>query len=103
MLALMVELLVTTLTGAHFGAEADTFFVDEGNQPRLGQAFIVIDPTALGGMAVYNERIEALLSAMLAEEDVRLPGKRRFDLVAKADHDGIEITQATMDAIKALI
>ena len=102
MLALMVELLVTTLTGAHFGAEADTFFVDEGNQPRLGQAFIVIDPTALGGTAVYGERIEALLSAMLADEGVRLPGQRRVDLVARAEAGGIEVAQATLDAIGAL-
>ncbi|WP_029525079.1 Ldh family oxidoreductase [Polaromonas glacialis] len=102
MLALMVELLVTTLTGAHFGAEADTFFVDEGNQPRLGQAFIVIDPGALGGSAVYSERIEALLSAMLVDEGVRLPGQRRFDLMARADASGIDVAQATLDAIHAL-
>ena len=102
MLALMVELLVTTLTGAHFGAEADTFFVDEGNQPRLGQAFIVIDPAALGGAAVYGERIEALLAAMLVDEGVRLPGQRRFDLMARADASGIDVSQATLDAIKAL-
>ncbi|CDS50891.1 Malate dehydrogenase [Polaromonas sp. CG9_12] len=103
MLALMVELLVTTLTGAHFGAEADTFFVDDGNQPRLGQAFIVIDPTALGGTAVYSERIEALLSAMLVDEGVRLPGQRRFDLMARANASGIDVPQATLDAINALI
>ena len=103
MLALVVELLVTTLTGAHFGAEADTFFVDEGNQPRLGQAFIVIDPTALGGTVVYGERIEALLAAMLVDEGVRLPGQRRFDLVAKAGAQGnIEVPAATLDAIRAL-
>ena len=103
MLALMIELLVTTLTGAHFGAEADTFFVDEGNQPRLGQAFIVIDPTALGGATVYTERIEALLSAMLVDEGVRLPGQRRFDLMARADAGGIEVPEATIVAINALI
>lgn len=103
MLALIVELLVTTLTGAHFGAEADTFFEDEGNQPRLGQAFIVIDPGALGGTAVYAERIEALISAMLVDEGVRLPGQRRFDLLAKADAAaGIEVPAATFEAIAAL-
>ena len=102
MLALIVELLVTTLTGAHFGAEADTFFVAEGNQPRLGQAFIVIDPAALGGTAVYGERIEAVLSAMLVDEGVRLPGRRRFDLMATAQKSGIEVPQATLDAIRAL-
>ena len=34
MLALVVELLVTALIGAHFGFEASTFFEDAGNQPR---------------------------------------------------------------------
>lgn len=102
MLALVVELLVTTLTGAHFGAEADSFFVNEGNQPKLGQAFIVIDPNALGGSAVYSERIEALLSAMLAEEGVRLPGQRRADLIATAKTKGIEVPQSLLDAIRSL-
>jgi (2R)-3-sulfolactate dehydrogenase (NADP+) len=102
MLALVVELLVTTLTGAHFGAEADSFFVNEGNQPKLGQAFIVIDPNALGGSAVYSERIEALLSAMLADEGVRLPGQRRVDLIATAKTKGIEVPQSLLDAIRSL-
>ena len=102
MLALVVELLVTTLTGAHFGAEADSFFVNEGNQPKLGQAFIVIDPNALGGNAVYSERIEALLSAMLADEGVRLPGQRRADLIATAKTKGIEVPQSLLDAIRSL-
>ena len=49
MLALVVELLVTALTGAAMGFEASSFFVDEGNRPRIGQAFLVIDPDALAG------------------------------------------------------
>ena len=103
MLALVVELLVTTLTGAHFGAEADTFFVAQGNQPRLGQAFIAIDPGALAGSRVYAERIEALVAAMLVDEGVRLPGQRRFDAVAAARTSGFEVPQSMLDAIHALI
>ena len=49
MLALVVELLACALTGAAMGFEADSFFVDEGNRPRIGQAFLVIDPGALAG------------------------------------------------------
>jgi (2R)-3-sulfolactate dehydrogenase (NADP+) len=94
--------LVTTLTGAHFGAEADTFFKAEGNQPRLGQVFIVIDPEALGGQAVYSERIEALVLAMLADEGVRLPGQRRIQLLATAQQAGVDVPQSTWDAIRAL-
>jgi (2R)-3-sulfolactate dehydrogenase (NADP+) len=102
MLALVVELLVTTLTGAHFGAEADTFFKSEGNQPQLGQVFIVIDPKALGGDAVYEERIEALLAAMLSDEGVRLPGQRRIQLSEMAKQIGLDVSQSVIDTIRAL-
>ncbi len=102
MLALVVELLVTTLTGAHFGAEADTFFKPEGNQPQLGQVFIVIDPKALGGDAVYTERIEALLTVMLSDEGVRLPGQRRIQLLAAAKQTGLNVPQKVLDTIRAL-
>lgn len=102
MLALVVELLVTSLTGAHFGAEADTFFKPEGNQPQLGQVFIVIDPKALGGDAVYAERIEALLTAMLSDEGVRLPGQRRIQLLEAAKQTGLDVPQPVLDTIHAL-
>jgi (2R)-3-sulfolactate dehydrogenase (NADP+) len=102
MLALVVELLVTTLTGAHFGAEADTFFKPEGNQPQLGLVFIVIDPKALGGDSVYAERIEALLTAMLSDEGVRLPGQRRIQLLEAAKQTGLNVPQSVLDTIHAL-
>ncbi len=94
MLALIVELLACALTGAAFGFEADSFFVDEGNRPRLGQAFLVIDPDALAGRRVYLDRVEALVAAMLEDPGVRLPGARREALAAKAERDGIEIPPA---------
>lgn len=94
MLALIVELLCVALTGAHFGYEADSFFVDEGNQPRLGQAFLVIDPAALAGTDVYQSRVEALIEAMCADRDVRLPGERRVRLAQRAQRDGVEIPDA---------
>src|SRR6185295_18108146 len=43
MLALMFELICAALTGAAIGPEADSFFSEEGNKPRIGQAFIAID------------------------------------------------------------
>ena len=94
MLAMIVELLAVALTGAAFGFEADSFFVDEGNQPRLGQMFIAIDPGALAGKEAYLSRIEVLLDMMLRDEQVRLPGDRRRALIAKAQQDGIEIGDA---------
>jgi (2R)-3-sulfolactate dehydrogenase (NADP+) len=94
MLALVVELLVTALTGAALGFEATSFFVDEGNRPRLGQAFLAIDPDALAGRAVYAERIETLVAAMTADPAVRLPGDRRRALALAAEKDGVELAPA---------
>jgi (2R)-3-sulfolactate dehydrogenase (NADP+) len=91
MLALMVELLACALTGAAMGFEADSFLVDEGKRPRVGQAFLVIDPAALAGVPVYLERVETLIAEMTSDAGVRLPGYRRNALAAAAARDGIEI------------
>ncbi|HOB00678.1 MAG TPA: Ldh family oxidoreductase [Casimicrobium huifangae] len=102
MLALTVELLVTALTGAHFGFEADSFFEVPGNQPKLGQLFLVIDPAAMGGGEVFAERIETLVAAMLADDGVRLPGARRYALARKAASDGLNVADATLAQMRAL-
>jgi len=94
MLALVVELLACALTGAAMGFEADSFFVDEGNRPRIGQAFLVIDPAALAGGDAYYARVDALVAVMLADDGVRLPGARRDALAEAALRDGIEIPDA---------
>jgi (2R)-3-sulfolactate dehydrogenase (NADP+) len=102
MLALVVELLVTSLTGAALGFEASSFFVDEGNCPRIGQAFLAIDPDALAGRDVYFERVETLVHAMLEDPGVRLPGVRRAELARAAAAHGIVISQALADQLRAL-
>lgn len=102
MLALIVELLCCALTGASFGFEADSFFVDEGNRPRIGQAFMAIDPRALAGEDVFQERIETLLAAMCVDEAVRLPGRRRFDLASRAQRDGLTVPDALVAQLQKL-
>jgi (2R)-3-sulfolactate dehydrogenase (NADP+) len=102
MLALIVELLACALTGAALGFEADSFFVDEGNRPRIGQAFLVIDADALAGRSVYLERIEKLIAEMEKDAGVRLPGTRRHALAAKAAADGIELSPALFEQLERL-
>ncbi len=102
MLALVVELLVTAVIGAQFGFEASSFFVDEGNAPRIGQAFLVIDPGALGGSASYFERIEVLIREMLVDDGVRLAGARRLALERAAAEKGVNIPDALMAQLQAL-
>ena len=102
MLALIVELLCCALTGAAFGYEADSFFVDEGNRPRIGQAFLVIDPGALAGREMFFARIESLIAAMLAEEGVRLPGDRRAGIAEMSTRDGVEIPAVLLADLQRL-
>ena len=100
MLALVVELLVTALIGANFGFEASSFFVDEGNRPRIGQTFIVIDPAALAGREGFLDRVEVLVREMLVDDGVRLPGARREALLAKARVDGLTIGDGLLASLQ---
>ena len=101
MLALVVELLVTALIGAHFGFEASSFFVDEGNRPKIGQTFVVIDPDALAGRAAFLERLEVLVAEMLGDPGVRLPGARREALLRDAERGGLEVADALLATLDA--
>lgn len=101
MLALMVELLCVALTGASFGYEADSFFSDQGNRPHIGHVFLAIDPSGLVGKAAYEERVETLVEAMLADAQVRLPGARRLDLLRRAEREGVEVPDSVIAALKA--
>lgn len=102
MLALVVELLCCALTGASFGFEADTFFNEDGNRARVGQAFMVVDPGALAGNDVFYARVETLVAAMLVDDEVRLPGARRTVLARRAADDGIEVPAALLEQMRAL-
>ncbi|MFZ9296893.1 MAG: Ldh family oxidoreductase [Hylemonella sp.] len=99
MLALMVELLVTALIGANFGYEASSFFVDEGNRPGIGQAFLILDPGALAGSDGYYRRIEVLIEEMLKDDGVRLPGMRREKLLNQARENGLIVSEELLKAV----
>lgn len=101
MLALMFELVCAALTGAAIGPEADSFFSDEGNRPRIGQAFIAIDPAQLSGSQTFAERVEKVVTTMLADPEVRLPGARRFAAEASSKK-GIEVPDELVSQIEKL-
>lgn len=101
-LALVVELLCAALGGAALAFEADGFFQEAGNRPRLGQALLAVDPEAMAGLDAFGERVETLISAMLEDEEVRLPGARREVLRARAIAEGIEVAPALVEQIRAL-
>lgn len=100
-LALMVELLCCAVTGAAFSFENDSYF-EPGRRPNIGHAIIAIDPDALAGAESYYSRLEVLISAMLADPGVRLPGARRQQAVAKARAEGVEVADPLLAELKAL-
>lgn len=101
-LALVVELLCVSLGAAAFGFEADSFFAPSSNPPRLGHALLAVDPGALAGHAAYLDRVEALVTAMLGDEGVRLPGARREILRANAVIQGLAVPKPVLDQLHAL-
>ena len=101
MLALVVELLCCTLTGAAFGFENDSYF-EPGAQPNIGHALLAIDPQAVAGREIYRSRIETLITAMLADEGVRLPGARGEAQRVRANIEGVDIPERLLAQISRL-
>jgi len=101
-LALMVEALCVALTGAALSHENDSYF-EPGNKPRIGHAILAIDPGALAGSEAYFSRLEVMIAAMLRDEGVRLPGTRRQKLVAAARAGGLQIAEAQVAELLALV
>ena len=100
-LALMVEVLCVALTGAAFSFENDSYF-GPGNRPRIGHAILAIDPEALAGADSYYTRLEVMVSKMLADEGVRLPGARRQQAAAIARTEGLDLSDALIGELHAL-
>ncbi|MFD1744521.1 Ldh family oxidoreductase [Rhizobium helianthi] len=100
-LALMVEVLSASLTGAQYSFEASSLFDDRGGPPALGHFIIAIDPSAAAGPQVES-RIALLAEEMAREPGVRLPGRRGQSARAKAAREGIEIDDSVMQAIERL-
>lgn len=91
-LALMVEILSATLTGANHAYEASSFFEPAGNAPGIGQTFILLDPKPLN--PDFPARLEALCGHVLGQEGVRLPGERRFALRERNRISGVNLPDA---------
>ncbi len=98
-LALMVEVLAAGLTGASFGWEQASFFDAEGPPPGTGQFLMAIDPAGL--QAGGPERIAALAAAVEGEADARLPGRRRQEMRARLEAEGIPLDPALAAEIDA--
>ena len=100
-LALMVEVLAAGLTGANWSFQASSLGDDAGGPPHLGQSFIAIDPAAMA--PGFTQRLEVMLTAMLAQDGVRLPGARRQGYAAQTAGQGVEINAVEQKMLEGLI
>ncbi len=75
-LALVVEILAATLTGANRSDEATSFFDAEGAPPGVGPMILAFDT---GRAPDFAARLEALIAAISSQKGTRLPGQRRLE------------------------
>ncbi|MEO0751766.1 MAG: Ldh family oxidoreductase [Pseudomonadota bacterium] len=85
-LALIVEILCATLTGANPSHQATSFFDADGAPPGVGQTLIAFAPDAQ-----FGARLDGLLSMILAQDGTRLPGTARIAKRKDAAQNGIDI------------
>lgn len=101
LLAMIVELLVCTLTGAQISKDVEPMQTGRGQPRRLGQLFLLIEPSSLRG-ALYWQRMETIVETMLGETGVRLPGARRFRALRDAQSVGVKLHDALYLRLVAL-
>ena len=96
-LALMVEILAASFTGAHASPDVQSFFTADGPPCGAGQFLLALKPPE--GFAA---RLESLLGLIEALDGARLPGARRQEAIARAQADGIDVPRAYLDAARDL-
>jgi len=99
-LALMIEILAAALTGSNFGFEASSYLDAEGGPPETGQCFILINPDQVA--TGFSTRLNTLLTMMMDQEGVSLPGLRHFVNRRRAQAEGLSISPSLWREITAL-
>lgn len=100
-LAVMVEILAVSLTGAQFSWKASSFFEAEGSPPGVGQLMIAIHAERVAG-AGFADRMAILAGAIEAQSGARLPGARRLANRARVASGGLTVPAALIDEIRGL-
>ena len=101
-LALIVEVLAASLTGACYSFEAASFFDAEGEPPGVGHLIIAIHADRVAG-AGFPSRLEVLLSAICDQDGARLPGERRLEQRAICNKDGVLVPPHLLSDIRKVI
>jgi (2R)-3-sulfolactate dehydrogenase (NADP+) len=76
------------------------FATTEGGPPNVGQTIIAMDPAFYS--EGFVEHLEAMVSAMTDDNDVRVPGERRGQLRTQHQVEGVDVPQSLIDQINTL-
>jgi LDH2 family malate/lactate/ureidoglycolate dehydrogenase len=105
-LAIMLDLMAAGLSGAALLSDVPDTHKDAGARPDLGQMFVLIDVSQLGGVAALSERIDRA-AAILAETPAvgdgptpRLPGVRALAAMDTARAEGMALPPALVEFLE---
>ncbi|UWQ25732.1 Ldh family oxidoreductase [Leisingera aquaemixtae] len=100
--ALLTEIMAAALTGATLGINASPFSGTAGGPPKTGQMFIAIDPAATSH-DTFRAGMVGIVGAVRAQPGAHVPGDGRRGKRIKARDQGVAVSVATLDRIKALL
>ncbi|WP_127145771.1 Ldh family oxidoreductase [Pelagibacterium montanilacus] len=99
-ISMMVELLGAALTGGHFSFEFDWSGHKGAATPHTGQLLVLIDPSHGGGLP-FGLRANDLVARMRASGVDRMPGERRMANRARAEREGIPLSDDVLGRLYA--
>lgn len=99
-IALMVELMASSLIGERFSHEARAAHNGDGGPPVGGEFVLAIDPGAASGGDGWAAHGESILARIEGMEGTRLPGARRH--ANRATGGPVEVADAVLAEIEAL-
>ena len=100
-LGLIVETFAAALSGAVLGKDASPFSGPAGGPPATGQCFVLIDPDATSG-GEFAARMAALTQAITAQPGARLPGVNRQSAMERAAQNGVDVSAAILERVRAI-
>lgn len=99
-IALMVELMSSSLIGERFSHEAKAAHNGDGGPPIGGEFILAIDPGAASGGEAWANHGDSILTRIEGMEGARLPGARRYANRAKGRP--VEVSDAVLSEVAAL-
>lgn len=98
-LALLVEILAATFTGANTSPQISSFFAADGPPPGAGQFLMALRPH---DAAAFTARLEPLLGTIAGLDGARLPGTRRLAARDAARTSGLSVSKDYLNIARAL-